>query len=77
MEAMRTVYVVAFQHKREGEGVGGFDWRETRAEVEAIEAERAASGFYGAEYEHAIFEYRVPTDYIDADYIDELCKAVV
>ncbi len=80
-----TVYVVAFQHRTPGEGVGGFDWRVTRAEVEAIEAERETSGFYGPEYEHAIFEYRVPaglsndetTEYIDADYIDELCKAAV
>lgn len=84
IQGTRTVFVVAFQHRTPGEGVGGFDWRETRAEVEAIELERERSGFYGPEYEHAVFPFDVPvglgndetTEYVDAEYIDALRAAL-
>lgn len=83
-ESTVTVWVVAFQHREQGEGVGGFDWRLTRAEVDAIEAEREASGFYGPEYEHAVFPFQVPaglsndetTDYVDGGYVEALCAVV-
>lgn len=86
-----NVHVVAFQHKTPGEGVGGFDWRMTADEVEAIERERVATGFYGPEYEHAIFTVEVPdtldgddgkpdneavTKYVDGCYVEELCETL-
>jgi hypothetical protein len=77
-----VVYVVAFQHREQGEGVGGFDWFLDRAAAEQAEAERAESGFYGAGYEHALYETAVPasldreeiTRWIDGCYIDDLCR---
>lgn len=79
-----TVYVVAFQNKTPGEGVGGCDWRATREEVEAIEEEREGTDFYTQDDEHAIFEMEVPagltndetTRLVDAGYIETLVEAL-
>jgi hypothetical protein len=77
------VYVVAFQHKTPGEGVGGFDWYSELSDAEKAELERVESGFYGPDYEHAILTYEADgltgdelTRAIDAEYIDLLCEAV-
>lgn len=74
-----TVHVLAFQHKTPGEGVGGFDWYyDADAAYRAME-ENEKSGFYGPDYEYAVFEIDVSdiiTAGIDAVYIDCLNEAL-
>ena len=74
-----TVYVLAFQHKTQGEGVGGFDWFVTREQAEKVLSERKREDWFGPDYEYAIFPYHANeaiTRAIDADYIDLLSDAL-
>jgi hypothetical protein len=73
---MRTVYVTAFQHKVAGEGVGGFEWRESLPEA----AEAAKVWYSDPNYEGVITSLDVPADldrdgvtrWIDSMYLELL-----